>query len=106
MFIENQISEIFIDFAEIFDTIRVNDYSDKQKDEMMQLFKGQTIKKCLDFIFSCVKFVKGIASVTDLVFNVVQKEKMSNFVTKENFLEIFDNQQKSQLKQRLLLHLY
>jgi len=90
MFIENQISDIFVDFAEIFDKINYNGYSDNQKHEMMQLFESQTIKKCLEFICSSKKFVKDIAVVSDLVLTVIQKLKMTNFESKECFLRIFD----------------
>ena len=90
MFIENQISEIFVDFEEIFDKINYNGYSDNQKHEMMQLFESQTIKKCLEFICGSKKFVKNIAVVSDLVLTVIQKLKMTNFESKECFLRIFD----------------
>jgi len=90
MSIENQISEIFVDFVEIFDKINYNGYSDHQKHEMMELFESQTIKKCLEFIFSSKKFVKDITAISDLVLTVIQKLKITNFESKECFLRIFD----------------
>jgi len=84
--VERHISDIYVDFAEIFDTIKLNDYSDKQKDEMLTLFEGQTMKKCLDFILSW----KDFASISELVLPAVQKQKCGNFETKECFLRIFD----------------
>ena len=90
MFIENKISEIFVDFAEIFDKINYNGYSDNQKHEMMELFESQTVKKCLEFIISSKKFVKDITAISDLVLTVIQKLKMTNFESKECFLRIFD----------------
>eukprot|EP00092_Neocalanus_flemingeri_P026341 GFUD01028556.1.p1 GENE.GFUD01028556.1~~GFUD01028556.1.p1 ORF type:complete len:485 (+),score=122.97 GFUD01028556.1:26-1456(+) len=89
MYIENQISELFLDFAEIFDKININGYSRSQKDEMSELFEVQTVEKCLDFICSSIHFAEDITALNDLVLTVIQKEKI-DFGTKEGFLKIFD----------------
>jgi len=86
MQIERHISDIYVDFSEIFDTIKLNDYSDKQKDEMLTLFEGQTMKKCLDFILSW----KGHSNISEVILHAVQKQKCGSFETKECFLRIFD----------------
>jgi len=90
MVIEKTVSDIFVDFAEIFETIRLNDYSERQKKEMLNLFEGQTIKKCLDFVVSCIEFVTDISSISDLVLSIVQRQEFGSFEAKELFLGIFD----------------
>jgi len=90
MVIEKTVSDIFVDFVEIFETIRLNDYSERQKKEMLNLFEGQTIKKCIDFVSSCIQFVTDISSISDLVLNIVQRQEFGSFEAKELFLGIFD----------------
>jgi len=90
MVIEKTVSDIFVDFVEIFETIRLNDYSERQKKEMLNLYEGQTIKKCIDFVSSCIQFVTDISSISDLVLNIVQRQEFGSFEAKELFLGIFD----------------
>ena len=90
MLIEKTISDIFVDFAEIYETIRLNDYSERQKKEMLTLFEGQTIKKCVDFVTSCIQFVTDISSISDLVLSIVQRQEFGSFEAKELFLGVFD----------------
>ena len=90
MLAEKQITEIFIEFTEIFVAIKDNDYSNKQKNEMFHLFEGQTTKKCLEFICRCFDSFQDISQISELVLKVIQKEKLGDFETKECFLELFD----------------
>eukprot|EP00092_Neocalanus_flemingeri_P021391 GFUD01023190.1.p1 GENE.GFUD01023190.1~~GFUD01023190.1.p1 ORF type:complete len:441 (+),score=123.90 GFUD01023190.1:36-1358(+) len=90
MYFEGHISEHFSDFSTIFQTITSNEYSDEQKEEMMQLFKAQTVEKHLSLISRFSKIKDDTGELSDLVWEVVEERGKGSFGCQEYFLKLFD----------------
>merc|ERR1712183_1148992 len=90
MHFEGHISEHFSDFSTIYQTVTSNEYSDEQKEEMMQLLKAQTVEKLLSLIQKFSKLKKNTSELGDLVWEVVEERGKGNFGCQEYFLNLFD----------------
>merc|ERR1712183_968920 len=90
MHFEGKISEHFSDFSTIYQTITSNEYSDEQKEEMMQLLKAQTVEKLLSLVQKFSKIKKNTSELGDLVWEVVEERGKGNFGCQEFFLNLFD----------------
>ena len=81
MHFEGQISENFAEFATIFETISSTDYSDEQKEEMMELLKAQTVEKHLAIVKTFCKIKDDTSELSDIVWEVVEERGKGNFAT-------------------------
>merc|ERR1712202_99099 len=85
MHFEGKISEHFSDFSTIYQTITSNEYSDEQKEEMMQLLKAQTVEKLLSLVQKFSKIKKNTSELGDLVWEVVEERGQGNLVVRNSF---------------------
>jgi len=90
MYFEGKISENFSEFSTIFETISSTEYSDEQKEEMMELLKAQTIEKHLYIIRTFCKMKDDTSELSDIVWEVVEERGKGNFASQEVFLKLFD----------------
>ena len=90
MHFEGKISENFSEFATIFGTISSTEYSDEQKEEMMELLKAQTVEKHLAIVLTFCKIRDDTSELSDIVWEVVEERGKGNFASQEFFLKLFD----------------
>jgi len=92
MHFDGEISQHFSNFATIFETITTNDYSDEQKDEMIELLNAQTVEKHLTLIrtFENTR-TNSSDDLSDIVWSVVQNRGKGKFGCQEMFLKLFDS---------------
>jgi len=92
MHFDGEISQHFVNFATIFETITTNDYSEEQKDEMIELLNAQTVEKHLTLIrtFQNTR-ANSSDDISDIVWSVVQNRGKGKFGCQELFLKLFDS---------------
>ena len=92
MHFDGEISQHFSNFATIFETITSNDYSDEQRDEMIELLNAQTVEKHLTLIKAFQNMgANSSDDLSDIVWSVVQTRGRGNFGCQELFLKLFDS---------------
>jgi len=93
MFVGNNdtcVSQLYSEFVEILETIKLNDYLEVQRKEMVDLFEGRIMQKCLELILHNENSLEeDISQLSDHVLSVVKKGCGTND-TKDCFLKIFD----------------
>jgi len=90
MHFEGKISENFSEFSTIFETISSTEYSNEQKEEMMELLKAQTVEKHLSIIRTFCKMKDDTSELSDVVWEVVEDRGKGKFASQEFFLKLFD----------------
>ena len=89
---ECEISKSFSEFTTILSEVTSNDYSDEQKELMMDFLNSQTKEnhvKIVDQYHS--DNGENIDHLGDIVINVLQNVDTTKYRTKDLFLEIFDS---------------
>ena len=89
---ECEISKSFSEFTTILSEVTSNDYSDEQKELMMDFLNSQTKEnhvKLVDQYHS--DNGENIDHLGDIVINVLQNVDTTKYRTKDLFLEIFDS---------------
>ena len=94
MVMENQISVHFSEFSTIFQKITSNEYSDEQKQEMMEFFKTQTKERHLSLISQLATSpgTRGgdLDKIGETAIAVLNQDQEAGYPCKDLFLSLLD----------------